>query len=216
MSGRLRMTEPSAWMTREAFGAFLHLARRGDLEARGKILDAFRRVLRRQADLAEPLELRQRCSPSDLVQDTLLEAHRDFGQFQGTTPHELAAWLLRILRHTLSDVLRQNASLKRGLGRELPFSSFQVSDYWIGGQADRSPRPRDGALDHERAEATRQALLGLSLREREAIRLRYEENLAYEEIGVRLGCSAEAARKVCVRALHELGVAVSGFLEKMH
>ena len=47
--------------------------------------------------------LRLRLDPSDLVQETFLEAHRDFPRFTGPTERELLAWLRRILARNLVD-----------------------------------------------------------------------------------------------------------------
>src|SRR5262245_24838345 len=56
--------------------------------------------------------------PSDLVQQTLLEAHRDFETFRGTSSAELAGWLRRILAHNLANVARDFARDKRDIDRE--------------------------------------------------------------------------------------------------
>ena len=40
--------------------------------------------------------------PADLVQETFLEAHRDFAGFRGTSDAEMAAWL----DETLKEVAR--------------------------------------------------------------------------------------------------------------
>jgi len=62
----------------------------------------------------EPIRL----DPSDLVQETLLEAHEKREQFRGSTPEELAAWLRQILKHNLVDALRARARAKRDIARE--------------------------------------------------------------------------------------------------
>src|SRR5262249_15444841 len=55
---------------------------------------------------------------SDIVQRTLLEAHRKSAQFRGGTHAELAAWLRRLLTCTLADVLRALGRVKRDAARE--------------------------------------------------------------------------------------------------
>jgi len=42
--------------------------------------------------------LREKAAPSDMVQETLLKAHRSFDPFRGRTEPELATWLRQILR----------------------------------------------------------------------------------------------------------------------
>ena len=65
-------------------------------------------------------DLQVRLDPSDLVQETLLEAHRDFRQFLGRTEAELTVWLRRILVRNLADQLKHHQSQKRDFGREQP------------------------------------------------------------------------------------------------
>src|SRR5262245_66647009 len=59
-----------------------------------------------------------RVSPSDLVQQSLLEAHRDADQFGGTTDAELRAWLRRILTRNLANVARDLTRQRRNVHAE--------------------------------------------------------------------------------------------------
>ena len=54
--------------------------------------------------------LQARLDASDVVQEALLRAHRDFTGFQGTTEAELVGWLCRILRNALTDLIRFNGA----------------------------------------------------------------------------------------------------------
>jgi RNA polymerase sigma-70 factor (ECF subfamily) len=60
-------------------------ARTGDPAALGQVLEGYRDYLRLLARGGVGQELRVRLDPSDLVQETLLEAQRDFGQFAGSS-----------------------------------------------------------------------------------------------------------------------------------
>jgi RNA polymerase sigma-70 factor (ECF subfamily) len=193
----------------EAFGDLLHQARRGDREALGKVLSAFRRVLWRRAERYEPAALRPRCSPSDLVQQTLLEAQRDFASFRGETPEELRAWLIRIVGNNLGDLLRHGGSRRLDPSRELPLEDRRAVGPLKDRLVDKRPGPEETVSRREQEEAAGRALQGLSERARQAVRLRYEERLSLEQVGGRLGCSAEAARKLCARALEEIRATVS-------
>jgi RNA polymerase sigma-70 factor (ECF subfamily) len=55
---------------------------------------------------------------SDVVQQTLLEAHRDRARFRGQTVGEQAAWLRQILARNLANVLRDLRRDKRDVARE--------------------------------------------------------------------------------------------------
>ncbi len=60
------------------------------------------------------------------------------------------------------------------------------------------------AIRSEQEAAMVVALLNLSERERRVVSSRYRDGLAFGEIGDHLGISAEAARKVCTRAIRRL------------
>jgi RNA polymerase sigma-70 factor (subfamily 1) len=203
------MGEGNGGTPRETFHELLRRARGGHREALGKLLDAFRRVLLHRAQRHEPMGLRPKCAPSDLVQETLLEAQRDFECFRGETPEELASWLTRILNNNLGDLLRYQACRRRDLRLELPLEDAEATGDLKEQLPDARPNPEQEAFSRERQEAIRRALRELSGRSREAVRLRYEEKLRFEEVGARIGCSAEAARKLCTRAIREIQVSVS-------
>lgn len=77
-------------------------ARDGDQEALGALLEEYREYLRVLARARVGRDLQVRLDPSDLVQETLLEAHRDYHQFLGTTEAELTVWLRRTCNDRLS------------------------------------------------------------------------------------------------------------------
>ena len=62
-------------------------------EAHGRLLEKFRDYLRLLARVQLDPRLRGKLDPSDVVQQTLLEAFEKREQFCGTTNGELAAWL---------------------------------------------------------------------------------------------------------------------------
>jgi RNA polymerase sigma-70 factor (ECF subfamily) len=58
-------------------------------------LGEFRPYLRVLAGMQLNPMLNKRVDPSDIVQQTLLQAHRAADQYRGTTDAELAGWLSR-------------------------------------------------------------------------------------------------------------------------
>jgi DNA-directed RNA polymerase specialized sigma24 family protein len=58
-------------------------------------LERFREYLHLLAQLDVDAQLRGKLDLSGVVQQTLLEAHRDRAQFHGHSEDELAAWLRR-------------------------------------------------------------------------------------------------------------------------
>jgi RNA polymerase sigma-70 factor (ECF subfamily) len=99
-------------------GALIRQARAGDAEALGRLLELYRNYLRLLAFTQASKGLRLRIDPSDLVQETFLEAFRDFAGFQGETEAELVAWLRRILARNLADQARRHQSLGRDWRRQ--------------------------------------------------------------------------------------------------
>ena len=177
---------------------WMEAARSGDRDALGSALEMFRSYLLLVAgrDLAQ--DLRAKGGASDLVQETFLEARRAFHRFDGRTEDELRRWLRMILRRRLSHMARQyRGTEKRRSGREVPFD--RVADL-----ASDSTSPSGVAVRKEREQAVDDALGRLSSRHREAILWHHREGVGFEEIGRRLGCSAEAARKVWARAIERL------------
>src|SRR3954454_797088 len=57
-------------------------------------------------------------APSDVVQQTLLEAHRKRDQFRGRSDAELAAWLRQMLKYCIADAFRAGGRAKRAAARE--------------------------------------------------------------------------------------------------
>ncbi len=58
--------------------------------------------------------------PSDVVQQTLLDAHRNLDQFRGTSGAEMAKWLSQMLTNNVADAARALTRKKRDIRREQP------------------------------------------------------------------------------------------------
>ncbi len=176
----------------------------------GTPLELYRNYLQLLARTQLDLHLQGRIDPSDLVQETMLEAFRDFAQFRGGTEGELLAWLRRILLHNLARVAeKQLGTRKRDVRREVSLNR-RVAD--LEGSAERM----DAALVSQATSASRRAqrrelaailadaLARLKPDHREVIVLRNLEGLSFDEVARRLGRSAGAVRMLWLRALDRL------------
>jgi RNA polymerase sigma-70 factor (ECF subfamily) len=172
----------------------------------GRLLERHRQYLLIIAnDVIGPL-LQAKVGASDLVQDTFLQAQRHLDAFRGRTGAELRAWLRTILERRLANIERSYLTAEKRAGtREVPIDMFRAeSGEHRGELAGRSPSPSDHAVRSELAAALRQAVGRLPGHYRQAFAWRHHEQLSWEEIGRRMGCSADAARKVWSRAIHQL------------
>jgi RNA polymerase sigma-70 factor (ECF subfamily) len=144
---------------------------------------------------------------SDIVQQTLMDAFRDFGRFQGNSEVDLRQWLRRLLLNNLADFARQYREAgKRQVDREVA----------IGGKSSASglvlsapmPTPSGDAVANEEAAEVERILQQLPEDYRRVITLRYQGNQSFDDIGAAFGLTANAARKLLVRAIervrHEL------------
>ena len=184
---------------------WLPAARAGSREALGKVLDAARQYLLSIARQELDADLRAKTSPSDVVQETFVEAQRDFGQFQGVTEDELLAWLRQLLLHRVGKLRRRyRDTQKRRLAREVALGDDDSSGGPAGGLAANTLSPSGQAMEHEQDEALQAALGRLPEDYRRVITLRYQEQLPFEEIGELLHRSPEAARKLWARAVERL------------
>src|SRR5690349_3429949 len=81
-------------------------------------LERYRDYLRLLARLELDPRLRAKLNPSDLVQQTLLQAHRALDRFRGASESELLAWLRRILARLMANAARDLGRARRDAGRE--------------------------------------------------------------------------------------------------
>jgi RNA polymerase sigma-70 factor (ECF subfamily) len=182
----------------------LAAARAGSRDALGDVLDGCREYLLHVATQELAPGVRSKVGASDLVQETLLEAHRDFAQFRGRTESELLGWLREILRHNLANAARRYlVTAKRRADREV-----SLTDHFPGegatGAASPAPSPAAAAAAEEERAAVMRALARLPDGQRHVIQLRNFDGLPFDAIAARMGRTPEAARQLWARAVCRL------------
>ena len=80
-------------------------ARAGDAASRDQLFAVCRSYLGVVARSQVETWLRVKVDASDVVQQTLLEAHRDFDRFAGSSEKEWLGWLKQILAHNAAEHL---------------------------------------------------------------------------------------------------------------
>ncbi len=177
----------------------------GDEQATGVLLEHYRGYLRILAQRQFDRRLQSRVDPSDVVQQTLLEAVRDLSAFRGACDGEFAAWLRRILEHNVAQTVQTHlVAQKRSCRRE---SSL---DETLDGVAlcDRIPLPQSSpsrrAMRGEDAVRLAKAIDSMLADQAEAIRLRYLEGYSLAELAQHFQRSEVAVAGLLKRGLRRL------------
>lgn len=184
------------------FRSLLIKARGGCLEAQGRLLQELRDYLLAVAEANLDSDIRPKVAASDIVQESLLEAHRDFSRFRGETRPELCAWMKRILLNNLLNQFRAwRDTHKRRLSREVAAADRR-------GEPDPADPHGRSASDivsrREEQQRLDESLQRLSKDDQQVLRLRHAEGLGFEEIGRRMNRTADAARMLWYRAFDRL------------
>jgi RNA polymerase sigma-70 factor (ECF subfamily) len=175
-------------------------------------LEDYRDYLRVLARLQLPELVCAEIDPSDLVQETLLRAHRKASQFRGQTPAELAAWLRRILVNRLAEALRKygaergHAAQNFSLQRSLEQSSARL-EAWLA--SDHSS-PSEQAIRHEELLRLSAALVELPENQRTAVELKHLQSWSVEAIAGRMGLSKSAVGGLLRRGMRRLRELMEG------
>lgn len=149
-------------------------------------------------------KLRRRVDSSDLVQETLLEAHRDLNKFRGKTPAELRAWLRQIMTHNITNTVRDHNAGLRDVKKECEVrASVETSSAWLENWVAGSPDGRSAASEERLLELC-DAMEQLSEDELVLIRLKHWEGLTFEQIAKRLNRTQGSVTGKYYRALDAL------------
>ena len=189
------------------FLQLLASARSGNREALGELLQWYCNYLTILASTQLDKRLQRRLSPSDLVQDTLLAAQRDFPDFRGQCERELLGWLRQILINSLHRAIEVHLKAgKRDLRREVSLdemnTSMDKSAVNFGAiLAGNGTSPSGPVHARERAVALANELSKLPEHYREVIVLRNLQSLSFEEIATRMEKSVGAVRMLWLRAI---------------
>jgi RNA polymerase sigma-70 factor (ECF subfamily) len=169
------MTDESPALSWARYRAYLHLRARLDLPAR----------------------LRAKLDPSDLVQQTLLEAYRAADQIAALDETARARFLRRMLANNMADLLRRYAAEARDVKREC---APEVADGTAGDQAS----PSQVCVHEEELLALAEALDALPEDQRLAVEMKQLERATVAEIAAVLGRTESAVGGLLRRGLARL------------
>ena len=185
-------------------------ARQGNGESLGALLEFYRNYLYLLARTQIDLHLQARANPSDLVQETFLQACSHFKQFRGTSEKELLCWLRRILVNNLARLVeKQILAQKRNVRREVSLERYRTllhnpSEHFETALVSQISSPSMQAQRRELASLVADQLAQLPAPYRDVIVLRNLEGLPFDEVAVRMNRSPGAVRVLWLRALDQL------------
>jgi RNA polymerase sigma-70 factor, ECF subfamily len=200
--------------------SMLRAARQGSVEQLGRLLQTYRNYLTLLASAQLNPGLRRRLNPSDLVQEAMLSAHRDFGQFRGASEREFVAWLRQILINCLHHTIDANVKAQaRNINREISLDEVDRSvNHSIARLAlflkDRGPSPSVHAQQREDVVSLANLLAGLRTEYRDVIVLRSLQGLPFDQVAERMGRRPGTVRMLWMRAMEKLRQAQADALEE--
>ncbi len=196
----------------EQLSVLLASARGGTSGDVGRLFEATRRYLLLVANRSLDAQLHPKVAPSDLVQETFIDAHRDFERFSGESEAELFAWLCQILLHKAADAGRMyRGTAKRNIKNEVPLGEQSSAPVMQVAADDLSPSAAAMSCENERR--LKEALTQLPTDYRQVIELRSLERLPFPEVGRRMARSEAAVGKLWFRALQRLRDELAGLNE---
>ncbi len=188
-------------------------AKAGNPDCLGPLLDQYRNYLRLVARSQLDSHLAARTSPSDVVQETFLQACHHFHDFRGSSEPELLAWLRTILVRNMVAAFHRNYSVKKRdvrrsisleeIGRNVDQSASQLAT--LVDASGNSPSSR--AQREELTLTVVERLAGLPVDYRDVIVLRNLEGFSFSEVAERMSRTPDAVRKLWARAIRKLQLA---------
>jgi RNA polymerase sigma-70 factor (ECF subfamily) len=176
-------------------------------EADVQMLEQFRAYLRLLSRLHLQPRLQGKLDPSDLVQQTLLQAYQSLERLRGRSQGEIAAWLrqalVRNLAHAVRDFSRncRNVAREQSLEAALDASSAHL-EQWLADEEASSPSAQ--AQRNEESLALAAALDQLPESQRTALILQHWHGWSLAEIGEQLERSPAAVAGLLKRGLQQL------------
>jgi len=194
--------------TTDELNGLLQRAAGGDQASWAQIVALHHDRLRRMVALRLDPRLQGRIDPSDVLQETYLEAAQGLAEHLRSSDIPFYLWLRLLAGSRLARAHRAHlGTSKRAAGREVPIatalpeaSSLVLADCLVSA----ADRPSEATIRAEERAGMQQALERLDDADREVLALRHYEQMTTAEIGQVLDISSAAASKRYLRALEKL------------
>lgn len=178
-------------------------------EPLGRLLQLYRNYLSILASTQLNARMQARVSPSDLVQEAMLAAHRDFEQFRGHSEREFLGWLRQILINCLHHAIATHVKAKKRdvrcevsidqMNAALERSAVQMANCL----ADTGPSPSAVVRQREQSVALADQLARLKPQYRDVIVLRNLRGLSFNEVAERMNRKPGSVRMLWLRAMEK-------------
>jgi len=188
----------------------LSLARKGSGTSLGELLEMYSNYLKLVAAVHIDERLRARFSPSDVVQETFFEAHRDFHQFRGADGRAFLAWVRQILVNNLARLVEKHLiAARRDVRREVSMTEIGAGVGQSAARietllADHCGSPSSQADRNENLMILADELAELPPDYREVVVLRHLKGLPFQDVAQRMERSGGAVRMLWLRAIETL------------
>jgi RNA polymerase sigma-70 factor (ECF subfamily) len=193
--------------SKEGVSELIRKAREGDDACRDELFGLCRSYLGVVAQAQLETWLRAKVDASDVVQQTMLEAHRDFERFGGESERQWLGWLRGILKHNMADFVRHyRGTAKRQARREVPLRDPAASTMARGAPEPAAPgaTPSQEVIRMDDELRVAAALAELPDDYRQVIALRNFQRLSFNEVAEIMERSRPAVQMLWMRALKKL------------
>jgi RNA polymerase sigma-70 factor (ECF subfamily) len=184
--------------------ALLQQIRAGDRQAFEQLFARHQGYLHRLVELHLDPRLRSRLDPSDVVQETQLEALSRLNAYLERPPLPFRLWLRQIACDRATKARRYHlGAARRAVVREVPLpeeSSLVLARQLLAG----GPSPSEQLDDRELAFRLRQAVAQLPEADQQVVMLRHFEGLSNQEVACLLGIEPATSSKRHGRAMLRL------------
>jgi RNA polymerase sigma-70 factor, ECF subfamily len=186
----------------------LRAAEHGDGTARQHLLARHRSRLRQMVALHLDRRLAARIDPSDVVQETFMDAALHLSEYLRERPLPFYPWLRQLARQRLErlhrdHIRRDRRSVLREQGQSLLLPNLSA-DALANVLKASGTSPSRHLIQNEMRRRVQDAMNQLSANDRELLVMRHLEEMSAAEIGSVLGIGAGAVRTRHVRALARL------------
>lgn len=192
----------------EQFDELIRGAKAGDDRAINDVLAASRSYLNVLAAARTEPWMRAKFDPSDVVQQTLVDANGALGRFDGESEGQWKAYLKQMLLNNLQDAIRQyRVAERRNVDRE---RDLHFNDGGLRPLANQDPTPSRTAADAERDFELAAAIDSLPDDYREVVIARNLRKEPFSQIADAMGRSEAATQMLWTRAIRKLQSVLQG------